>query len=80
MSTQINLRISEKLFSQIRKFSAAQGFENIQDFIRETIRERIYGEPELTPEGFELIRKLIKVADERKLYGTEEELFKKLRS
>ena len=80
MTTQINLRLSESMLALVRKHSESRGFENIQDFIRETIREKIFGEPELTPKEFELVKRLIKVANDRKLYVGEEELFKKLRS
>jgi hypothetical protein len=80
MTTQINIRLSESMLSLVRKHSASRGFENIQDFIRETIREKIFSEPELTPKEFGLVKRLIKVANDRKLYVGEEELLKKLKS
>jgi hypothetical protein len=80
MTTQINLRMSDKLLAQVRKSSESLGFENIQDFIRETIREKLFGEPDITPEELGLVKKLIKLSEDRKLYVNEGELFKKLRS
>jgi Arc/MetJ-type ribon-helix-helix transcriptional regulator len=79
MTTQINLRLSESMLTLVRKHSESKGFENIQDFIRETIREKIFGEPELTPKEFALVKRIIDSGKKRNLFGTEEELFKKLR-
>ena len=80
MTTQINIRLSDSMLAQARRHSEKNGFDNIQDFFRETIREKLHPEPDLTPKEFELIKRLKKLADERNLYASEEELFKKLRS
>jgi len=37
------------------------------------------GETEITTEELNLVKRLLKVTKERNLFGTEEELFKKLR-
>ncbi len=80
MTTQINLRLPDSMLARVKKHAESRGFDSIQDFIRETIREKIFGEPELTKKELELVKRLIKLADDRKLYVSEEELFKKLRS
>ena len=79
MTTQINLRLPNSMLARVRKRSESLGFENIQDFIRDIIREKIFGEPELTPKEFELVKKILETSKKRNLFGTEEELFKKLR-
>jgi len=79
MTTQINLRLPDSMLSRVRKRSESLGFENIQDFIRDIIREKIFGEPELTPQEFALVKKILETSKKRNLFGTEEELFKKLR-
>ncbi|MBU2639053.1 MAG: BrnA antitoxin family protein [Nanoarchaeota archaeon] len=79
MNAQINLRLPEALLLKTKKYAQKQGFGNVQEFIKETIREKVFGEPEITPEGFELIKKLIEVSNKKNLWKTEEELFTMLR-
>ena len=78
MTEQLNLRMSEKMYSLSSKYAEEHGYMNVQDFIRETIRERLFEQPDLSKEEIELIRKLISASEKDNLYGTEEELFKKL--
>jgi Arc/MetJ-type ribon-helix-helix transcriptional regulator len=80
MTTQINIRLSDKMLALMRKHSESRGFESIQDFIRDTIREKLFGEAELTPRESQLVKRLIRMAEGQKLYASEEELFKKLRT
>lgn len=70
MNAQINVRMSENLLKASKKYSEKHGYANIQDFIRETVREKVFEEA--------LISKLIKHFDDKKLYGTEKELMEKL--
>ena len=80
MTTQINIRMSDKLLKSAQEHANEMGFGNVQDFIRETVREKLFEEPKVSSEELALVKKLIKVSKEKNLYGTEEELFKKLRS
>ncbi len=79
MNTQINLRLPEKLLNSAKSYSKKHGYNNIQEFIKETLREKVFETEELTKEEFDLVKKLIEVSEKKNLYGTEEELFKKLR-
>ncbi|HII14931.1 MAG TPA: hypothetical protein HA362_01340 [Nanoarchaeota archaeon] len=79
MNTQINLRIPESLLLNAKKYAVKHGFGNVQELVKETLREKVFGEPEITPEGLKLIKKLIEVSNKKSLWGTEEELFRKLR-
>ncbi len=45
MSTQISLKLSDKMFDTAKNFADVKGFDNLQDFIRETIREKLFDEP-----------------------------------
>ncbi|MBN1385398.1 hypothetical protein JW968_00290 [Candidatus Woesearchaeota archaeon] len=78
MNTQVNIRMPSKLLVSARNYAKKHGFGTLQDFIKETVREKVF-EPELTAEEAALIKKLKRVSDERGLYGTEEDLFKALR-
>ncbi|MFT4297974.1 MAG: hypothetical protein ACMXX5_02170 [Candidatus Woesearchaeota archaeon] len=44
MSTQISLKLSDKMFNAAKAFSNLKGFDSLQDFIRETIREKLFDE------------------------------------
>lgn len=79
MNTQINLRMPQKLLSSVKSYSDEHGFGSVQEFIKETIREKLFDEPEITKEELKLIKKLVEVSEKKKLYGTEKELFAKLR-
>ena len=46
--------------------------------MKETIREKLFGEPEISKEELALVKKLVNVSEKKNLYGTEEELFTKL--
>ena len=80
MNTQINLRLPEKLLISARAYSKKNGFGTLQEFIKETIREKLFEdeEDELTPKEMALIEKLIEVSDKHGLYCSEEELFEAL--
>ncbi|MFH0752147.1 MAG: hypothetical protein V1914_00960 [archaeon] len=77
MNTQINLRLPEKMLVSAKKHANKHGFGTVQEFIKETLREKLFGS-DLTQEEFKLVQKLIKISDEKNLYGTEEDLKKAL--
>jgi len=79
MNTQINLRLPEKLLNAAKVFSKKHGYSTTQEFIKETLREKLFETQELTKEEFNLVKKLIEVSEKKNLYGTEKELFKKLK-
>ena len=79
MNTQINIRMPQKLLSSVKSYSNEHGFGSVQEFVKETIREKLFDEPEITKEELELVKKLATVSEKKKLYGTEKEMFEKLR-
>ncbi len=79
MNTQINLRMPQKLLSSVKSYSDEHGYGSVQDFIKETVREKLFDEPEISKEELALVKKLAEVTEKKKLYGTEKQLFEKLR-
>jgi hypothetical protein len=69
----------QKLLSSVKSYSDEHGYGSVQDFIKETIREKLFDEPEISKEEVVLVKKLVEVSERKKLYGTEQELFDKLR-
>ena len=42
MGTQISLKLSDKTHASAKAYAEAHGFDNLQNFIRELIRERLF--------------------------------------
>jgi metal-responsive CopG/Arc/MetJ family transcriptional regulator len=42
MSTQISLKLSNKMLTSAKKYSEVHGYENLQDFIREMLRKKLF--------------------------------------
>jgi hypothetical protein len=42
MGTQISLKLSDRLYSYANIYAEKYGFDSLQDFIRELIRERLF--------------------------------------
>ena len=78
MNTQINVRLPEKVLVSAQTYAEEHGFSSIQEFIKEAIREKLF-EQEISKEEMALVKKLVEVSEKKNLYGTEEQLFKKLK-
>ncbi|MEI7513536.1 MAG: ribbon-helix-helix domain-containing protein [bacterium] len=71
MGTQINLKLSDQIYSEAKKYSKTLGYGNIQEFIRETIREKLFEKENEKVSGFRTY-----LASEKsllKLWNTKEE-------
>ena len=44
MGPQISLKLSENIFESAQEYAESHGYDNLQDFIREVIREKLFGE------------------------------------
>jgi len=47
MTTQINLRFPEELLGNMKTYAQSHGYLNVQEFIRDTVRDKIYEDFEL---------------------------------
>ena len=48
MSIQISLKLSDKMFNSAKLYVENYGFDNLQDFIRETLREKLFEQEEIS--------------------------------
>jgi hypothetical protein len=55
MTKQVNLKLSDKLFALATAHAEVYGFMNLQDFIRDAMREAIYDRMEIRPEYAEYV-------------------------
>lgn len=53
MTTQINIRVSEDFLDDARNYAKSHGYLNIQEFIRDAAREKIYEQYEVRNEYLE---------------------------
>ena len=53
MSTQINVRISEDFLEQAKEYAKNNGFLNVQEFMREAAREKIFDSVKVREEYLE---------------------------
>ena len=79
MNEQINLRLPQKLLFAARKQSEKKGYGSIQEFIKEAIRDKVFGNEELSPEEHSLIKKIIEKNNKNNSWVSEEKLFSALR-
>ncbi len=79
MNTQINLRMSDELLEQSKEYAQKHGFGNVQELIKESLREKIFEKTMITKEELLLVKELAEVTLKKNLFGTEEELFRKLK-
>ena len=78
MNDQINLRLPGKLLVSAKTYAEEYGYGTVQEFIKETLREKLF-ESDLNKEELALVLKLADATEKKKLYGTEKEMFKKLK-
>ena len=78
MNTQINIRLPEKLLLSAKKRAEKNGFGTVQEFIKETLREKLF--EDISAKEVKLVKSLIALSEKRELYGSEKELFKKLKN
>lgn len=53
MNTQINIRVSEDFLDDAKNYAKIHGYLNIQEFIRDAAREKIYEQYEVRNEYLE---------------------------
>lgn len=52
MSMQISLKLSDQIFVSAKKYTELYGFDTLQDFIRELLREKLFEKEGETVGGF----------------------------
>lgn len=78
MNQQVNLRLPGKLLDSAKSYADSHGYGTLQEFIKETLREKVF-EPGISEKEMALIRRLLKASEAKNLYGTEKELFESVR-
>ena len=78
MNQQINIRLSDVMLKKAQVKARRQGYENLQEFIRELLREKVFEIVEVSKKEVDFLKKLYAVSEDKGLYKTEKELFAKL--
>lgn len=79
MGEQINVRLSEQMLTNAKNYVKANGFDNVQELIKEALREKLFESQPLNNKEMALVKKLVLASEKNNLYGSEKELFRKLR-
>ncbi len=79
MNAQVNVRMPDTLLESASMYAEKHGFANVQELIKETLREKVLDEPVMSKEELALVRALLRVSKAKNLFGTEQELFRKLK-
>ncbi len=75
MNTQVNIRMSDQLLVNAQKYAQKHGFGNVQELIKESLREKVFDETLISKEELVLVKRLMKVTEEKGLWKSEKELF-----
>ncbi|MDD4878517.1 MAG: hypothetical protein PHO02_05780 [Candidatus Nanoarchaeia archaeon] len=78
MNAQINLRLPENMLVAAKSYAEKHGFGTLQELLKETLREKLF-EPSLSKQELALVKQLAETSMKKNLFGTEEELFRKLK-
>tara|TARA_Y100000310_G_C20133183_1_gene556807 strand:- start:105 stop:353 length:249 start_codon:yes stop_codon:yes gene_type:complete len=78
-TTQLNVRIENEFLGKAKIYARKNGFGNVQELIKETLRERLFNKPLITRDELILVKKLVEATESKNLWKTEKELFEKLR-
>ncbi len=78
MNGQINVRLPENLLSEAKKYAEKNGYVNVQELVKESLREKIHAE-KLTKEEAVLLKKVLEVTKKKRLWRTEKEIFERLK-
>lgn len=78
MNSQVNVRMPDELLSKAQEQAKNYGFGSVQEFIRETIREKVFDEPNLSKQELLLVKKLALAIEKTNDYGSEVDLMKTL--
>lgn len=82
-TVQLNLKIPENLYKSASIYAKNFGYQNIQELLKVSVREKIYNEIEYdknyTKKEIDIIEKIVKKLIKKNKFISEEELFRKLK-
>jgi hypothetical protein len=79
MNTQINLRLQDSLLDTAKSYADKHGYGNVQELIKESLREKLFEEEKLSRKEITLVKALVEASNKQGFYRTEKELFDALR-
>ncbi len=78
MNTQINLRLPERMLVSAKRKADREGFGTVQEYIKEVLRSELF--ETISSREVKLVKSLIALSEKNELYGSEKDLFDKLKS
>lgn len=82
MTTQINLRISEDFLKKAKDYAKKQGYLNVQEFIREATRQKLFEDSEIKKEYLETLysKEAVNFLSDKEADDLDKELAHKLKN
>jgi len=74
MNTQINLRLPENMLKTAKNYADRNGYGTVQEFIKETLREKLFEEEKLSKKEIMLVKEFVKESNRPGFFGTEKDL------
>jgi hypothetical protein len=78
MNQQINLRLPQRLLKSATRHANKHGFGSVQEFIKETLRDKLFPPEELSKDEMAYVMAVLKDAKENNDFISEKELFNEL--
>lgn len=74
MNTQINLRLTDNLLKMATDYAYKHGYTNVQELVKETLREKIFEDEKLTKKEIILVKKIVAESKKPGFYAAEKDL------
>jgi hypothetical protein len=78
MNQQINLRLPQRLLKSATRHANKHGFGSVQEFIKETLRDKLFPPEELSKDEMAYVMAVLKDTKENNDFISEKELFNEL--
>jgi metal-responsive CopG/Arc/MetJ family transcriptional regulator len=74
MNTQINLRLTDTLLKVAQNYADKNGYSNVQELVKETLREKLFEEEKLSKKEIILVKKIVEESKKPGFYAAEKDL------
>jgi Arc/MetJ-type ribon-helix-helix transcriptional regulator len=74
MNTQINLRMTENMLKMATSYADKHGYSNVQELVKETLREKLFEEEKLSKKEIMLVKKIVDESKKPGFYAAEKDI------
>jgi Arc/MetJ-type ribon-helix-helix transcriptional regulator len=74
MNTQINLRLTDTMLRVAQSYADKNGYSNVQELVKETLREKLFEEEKLSKKEITLVKRIVAESKKPGFYAAEKDL------